>query len=137
VWLSTILASRDVDLEINAEKTKYMIMSHHPNSGQDQNIRIVTELFENVAKFKYFGMTLISQNDIHDEIESRLNSRMFAVIQSKIFFLISHKKLKIKIYKTVISPVVLYECKTWSLTLREEHRVRVFEEQCVEDDVRT
>jgi hypothetical protein len=37
------------------------------------------------------------------------------------------KKLKIKIYKTVILPVVLYGCKTWSLTLMEEHRLRVFE----------
>jgi hypothetical protein len=36
-------ASRDIDLEINAEKTKYMIMSRHPNSGQNQNIRIANE----------------------------------------------------------------------------------------------
>jgi hypothetical protein len=37
------------------------------------------------------------------------------------------KNLKIKIYKTVILPVVLYGCKTWSLALGEEHRLRVFE----------
>jgi len=37
------------------------------------------------------------------------------------------KNLKIKIYRTVILPVVLYGCETWSLTLREEHRLRVFE----------
>jgi hypothetical protein len=37
------------------------------------------------------------------------------------------KNLKFKIYKTVILPVVLYGCETWSLTLREEHRLRVFE----------
>jgi hypothetical protein len=37
------------------------------------------------------------------------------------------EKRKIRIYKTIILPVVLYECKTWSLTLREEHRLRVFE----------
>jgi hypothetical protein len=40
---------------------------------------------------------------------------------------ISYKKLKIKIYKIVILPAVLYGCKTWSLTLREEHRLRGFE----------
>jgi hypothetical protein len=45
-------ASRDVDLEINAEKTKYMIMSRHSNSGQNQNIRIANESFKNVAEFK-------------------------------------------------------------------------------------
>jgi hypothetical protein len=43
-------ASRDIGLEINAEKTKYMIMSH-PNSGQNLNIRIANESLENVEKF--------------------------------------------------------------------------------------
>jgi hypothetical protein len=51
-------ASRDVGLEINAEKTKYMIMSCHPNSGQNQNIRIANESFENVATFRCLGTTL-------------------------------------------------------------------------------
>jgi hypothetical protein len=49
-------------------------MSRHPNSGQNQNIRIANESFVNVAKFKYLGTTLTNQNDIHDEIKSRLNS---------------------------------------------------------------
>jgi hypothetical protein len=51
-----------------------MIMSRHPNSGQNQNIRISNESFENVAKFKYMGTTLTNQNDIHDEMTRRLNS---------------------------------------------------------------
>jgi hypothetical protein len=51
-----------------------MIMSRYPNSGQNQNIRTANESFENVAKFKYLGTTLTNQNDIHDEIKSRLNS---------------------------------------------------------------
>jgi hypothetical protein len=69
--LPTLLeASRDIGLEVNAQKTKDMIMTRHPNSGQNQNIRIANELFENVAKFKYLGMTLINQNNIHDEIKS-------------------------------------------------------------------
>jgi hypothetical protein len=59
-------ASRDIGLEINAEKTKYMIMFRLPNSGQNQNIRIANESFEEVA-------TLTNQNDIRDEIKSRLN----------------------------------------------------------------
>jgi hypothetical protein len=50
-------ASRDIGLEINGEKMKYMIISCHPNSGQNQNM-IAKELFESVAKFKYLGMTL-------------------------------------------------------------------------------
>jgi hypothetical protein len=67
---SLLEASRNVGLEINSERTKYMIMSRHPYSGQKQNITVAKKSFENVAKFKYLGMTLKNQN----EIESRLNS---------------------------------------------------------------
>jgi hypothetical protein len=52
-----------------------MIMSRHPNSGQNQNIRLANDSFEKVAKFKYLGTTLTCQNNIHDEIKRRLNSR--------------------------------------------------------------
>jgi hypothetical protein len=71
---SLLEASRDIGLEIGAEETKYMIISRHPNSGQNQNIKITNEPCEHVAKFKYLGTTLTNQNDIHDEINSRLNS---------------------------------------------------------------
>jgi hypothetical protein len=58
---------------------------------------------------------------IQEEIKSRLNSTEPTVFSCAI------KNLKIRIYKTIILPVVLYGCETWSLTLREEHRLRVFE----------
>jgi hypothetical protein len=70
---SLLEASRGVGLEINAEKTKYMIMSHHLYSGQNQNIWIANELFESVATFRYLGTTLTNHNDIHYEIKSKLN----------------------------------------------------------------
>jgi hypothetical protein len=125
-------ASRDIGLEINAEKTKYMIMSRHPNSGQNHNIKRANESFENVAKFKYLRTTLTNQNDIHDEIKSRLNSgnACYYSVQNLLSYrLISKKKkkLNIKIYRTVILPIVLYGYETWSLTLKVEHRLRVFE----------
>jgi hypothetical protein len=74
---SLLEASSDIGLEVNAQKTKYifnMFMSRHPNSGQNQNIRIINESFENVTKFKYFGTTMTNQNDVHSEIKSRINS---------------------------------------------------------------
>jgi uncharacterized membrane protein len=122
-------------LEMNAEKTEYMIMSRHPNSGHNQNIRIANESFEKVATFKYLGMTLTNQNDIHDEIKNRLNSgnACYYSVQNLLSSRLIQKKkknLKIKIYKTVILPDVLYGCETWSLTLREEHRLRFLRTEC-------
>jgi hypothetical protein len=109
-------------------------MFRHLNSGQNKNIRIANESFENMAKLKYLGTLLTYQNDILDEIKSRLNSGN-AYCHSDQNLLSSHlisKNLKIKIYKTVILPVVLHGCETWPLTLREEDRLRVFENS-VED----
>jgi hypothetical protein len=69
--VNTIKQNSETLLE--AEKTKYVIMSRHPNSGQNQNIRIANESSEKVTKFKYLGTTPKTQNDIHNEIKSRLN----------------------------------------------------------------
>jgi hypothetical protein len=82
-----------------------------------------------VAKSKYLGTTLTNQNDICDEIKIRIKSGNACYYPVK-NLLSSHlilKNTKIKIYKTVILPFVLYGCETWSVTLREEHRLRVFE----------
>jgi hypothetical protein len=96
---SLLEASRDIGLEINAEKTKYMIMSRYPNSGQNQNIRIANESFESVAKFKYLGMTLTNQNDIRQEIKNILNSgnACYYSVQNLLSSRLISKNLKIKI----------------------------------------
>jgi hypothetical protein len=122
-------ASRDIGLGANPEKTAYMIISRHLNSEQNQNIRTANELFENMAKFKYLGTTLTNQNDMHDELKSRLNSGNADShsVQNLLSSRFMSKNLKFKIYKTVILPVVLYGCETWSLTLEEKHRLRVSE----------
>jgi hypothetical protein len=104
-------------------------MSRHPNSEQNQDIRTANVSFENVAKFKYLGTTLTNQNNIHDEIKSRLNSgnACYYSVQNLMSSRLISKNLKIKIYKTVILTFVLFGCETWSHTLSEGHRLRVFE----------
>jgi hypothetical protein len=91
---------------------------HSLDKGQNQNIRIANESSENVATFKYLGTTLTSQNDIHDEIKSRLNSgnACYYSVQNLLSSPLISKSLKIKIYITLILPVVLYGFETWSLT---------------------
>jgi hypothetical protein len=75
-----------------------MIMSRRPNSGQNQNIRIANESFENV-KFKCLRTTLTNQNDIHDEIRSKLNSgnSCYYSIQNLLSSRLISENLKIKI----------------------------------------
>jgi hypothetical protein len=65
---------KEVGLEINAEKTKYMLLSSHQNGGQNQNIKIVKRSFQNVSQFIYLKTTVRNQNLIQEEIKRRLNS---------------------------------------------------------------
>jgi hypothetical protein len=51
-------SSKEVDLEVNAEKAKYTLLSCHRNAGQDHDIKIANKSFENVAQFKYLGTTV-------------------------------------------------------------------------------
>jgi hypothetical protein len=51
-------ASKEVGLEINLEKTKYMLLSRHQNVGQNRDIRIANRSFENVSQLKYLGTTV-------------------------------------------------------------------------------
>jgi hypothetical protein len=66
---------------------------------------------------------------IQEEIKRRLNSgnACHHSVQNLLSSYLLSKNIKIKIYKTIISPVVLYGCETWSLTLKEEQRMKVFE----------
>jgi hypothetical protein len=67
-------ASKEVGLEVNPEKTKYMLMSRSQKTGQMHSIKLANRSFENLAKFKYIGKTITDQNCMHEEINSRLNS---------------------------------------------------------------
>ena len=82
-----------------------------------------------MEEFKYLGTTLTNRNSIAEEIKSRLRSgnACYHSVQNVLSSKLLSKKLKIKIYRTINLPVDLYGCETWSLTLREERKLRVFE----------
>jgi hypothetical protein len=54
--------SKEIGLEINAEKTKYMLLSRHQNVGENRDIKIGDRSFENVSQFKYLGTIVTNQN---------------------------------------------------------------------------
>jgi hypothetical protein len=111
-------------VNVNTEKTKYMLLSRQQNTWKNPD-----RCFENVVQFRYLGTTITNQNLIQEEIKRRLNSgtACHRSVQKLLSSPLLSKNAKIRIYKPTILPVVLYGCATWSLTLREEHRLRVFE----------
>jgi len=99
-----VVASKEIDPEAHAEKTKYMDMSSDQNAIQNHN-------------------------SMQEEWTSRvkLGNACYHSVQTLLSSSLLSKNIKLKIYRTIILPVVLYVCETWLLTLREEHRIRVFE----------
>jgi len=69
-----VLASKEIGLEVNADKTKYMLMSQDKNAGRSHSMKTDNSPLERVEKFKYLGTTLTNQNSIEGEIKSRLKS---------------------------------------------------------------
>ena len=108
---------------------KFSIYEYFGNAGRNHSVRIDNSTFERVDEFKYLGTTLTNQNSVQEEIKSRLMSgnACYHSVQSLLSSRLLSKNLKIKIYRTIILPFVLCGCETWSLTLREKRRPRVFE----------
>jgi hypothetical protein len=106
-----------------------MLPSRLQNGGRHQDTKIANRSFGNVSQFKYLGTTITNQYLIQKEIKRRLDSGNACChsAQNLPSSRLLSKKLKIRIYMTIILPMVLHGCETWSLTLREEHRLKVFE----------
>jgi len=97
-------AAKEIGLEVNAHKTKYMTVSREQNAGRIHSMKIDNISIESVGEFKYLGTTLTNQNSVQEEIKSRLklgNACYFSV-QNLLSSRLLSKNLKIKIYRTII-----------------------------------
>jgi len=124
-----LVARKEIGLEVNADKNKYVVISRVQNARQIHNIMIDNTSFEKVKEFTYLGVTLTNRNAIQEEFKSRLKSgnACYHLVQNVLSSGLLSINTKIEVYRTIILPFVLYVCETWSLTLREKCRLRVFE----------
>jgi len=124
-----VVASKMIGLKVNADKTKYMFMSENQNAGRSQNVKIHNSSFERVEEFKCLGTTLTNQNSIQKETKSRWKSEnaCYNLVHNLLSSSLISRNLKTKICRTISLSVVVYGYETWSLILREERRLRGFE----------
>jgi hypothetical protein len=96
-------------------------MFRHQNAGQNHNIKIASRCLENMAKYRYFGTTITNQNLISEEIKNR-TLIVLATIQFRniLSYRLLPTNVNIKIYVTIILPVVLYGCEISCLTLKKD-----------------
>ena len=103
-------ATKEIGLEVNAHKTKYMTVFRDQNVGRIHSMKMDNSSIERVEEFKYIGTTLTNQNSIQDETECRLElwNACYYSMQNLLSSSLLSKTLKIKIYRTIILPDVLY-----------------------------
>ena len=114
-----------VGLKVNIDKTKYLVMSDRTV----QDLRIGTDSFRGVSSFSYLGTLLTADNNLRKCIQERINAgnkAYFANIQLFGSRLIS-RNLKLKLYLTLVRPVVTYGSETWTLTVGDERLLGAFE----------
>jgi hypothetical protein len=111
---------------INDNKTKFMIISRreHPQSA----IILKDMSFERVWNIKYIGVDINSQADSHEEIHRRISAgnkcyySLFQLFKSKKL----SRRTKIRLYKTLVRPIVLYACGAWASTKSDENKLMIF-----------
>ena len=123
-----VVSSKEIVLEVNADETKYMVMSPDQNSGISHRVKIGNSSFEMVEQFKYLETTLTKQNSVQEEIKSRLKSgnAFCHLVKNRLSSCSLSKNINMKIHRTTIL-LVLYGCEIRSFTRGEERRFRVFE----------
>ena len=104
-----VVASKEIGLEVNADKTKYMFRSRDQNAGRSHSMKIDKRSFDMVEVFKYLRTILTNQNSIQEEIKSRLKLEnvCYHSKQDLLSSSLVTKNLRIKMYRSIILLVLL------------------------------
>jgi hypothetical protein len=107
-------ASQNMGLIVNESKTKYMVMSRQVTPKN--NLKVNGYSFEQVKEFKYLGVNINEENNMHDEIKLRLSAANKSYYAMKDMFLskLLSRRTKEKLYTTYLRPIVMYACETWA-----------------------
>ena len=114
---------------MNEQKTKYMIMSKSEIRRAPQTLTIGENKFEGVSCFRYLGAMVFNDNDLSREIKNEIQAGNRAYFANRMIFknrLIT-RNTKVKIYKTLVRPVVTFGSETWTMKRSDEDALRVFE----------
>jgi hypothetical protein len=114
-------------LLINENKTKYMEVTR--TVVNDEHLHCGKHEFEHVKEFSYLGSQVNQTNSISSEIQARnlSGNRCYHAYGKLMKSRALNRSSKLKIYKSLIRPVVTYGCEAWILTNRDEQNLRIFE----------
>lgn len=123
------MEASNVGLLVNEDKTKYMTLDRKNGSRVGQNITMDNYNFEVVQSFKYLGSILNVTNDIEEEIKMRITqgNRCFFALKHLFRSSLVSRATKLRLYKTIIRPIVMYGSETWPLATKHESTISCFE----------
>jgi hypothetical protein len=109
------IAFHSVIIDYYTGKTKYMEIGRHGDMIAYEHIRRGSNSYEKVKIFIHLGFLVTNQNSIQEKIKCTLKAghSCYYSFQTLLFSQLLSKNFKIKVYKTIILPVVLYDCKAW------------------------
>ncbi|XP_050547614.1 uncharacterized protein LOC126909240 [Daktulosphaira vitifoliae] len=122
-----IKAAKPMGLEVNQGKTKYLVMTR----GTRDNSHLVVEnyTFQQVSDFKYLGVNISQQNNMHNEIKIRISAanKGYYALEKLFKSKLLSRRSKERLYSSFLRPVLTYACETWSTTKGDEEKMACFE----------
>jgi hypothetical protein len=120
-------AAQKVGLQINEQKTEYMIIGRQ--NWMDQVLEVDHFKFKRVNSFKYLGSIVTEKNDITKEVAARIQAgnRNYYGLEKLLSSRSLSREIKRRLYTSLIRPVILYGSETWALRKSDENKFLILE----------